>query len=298
MSASPLFRGCAVALATPFRDGAIDYAAMDRLIDMQLSGGTKAIVACGTTGEPATMTAQERLSVVRHVVRRVDGRIPVIAGTGTNCTQSVIDTANAYQDEGVQAQLVVTPYYNKTTQEGLYRHYLAVAENTKLPIIIYNVPSRTGLDIAPDVLGRLAGYENFIGIKESSYDIPLVLDKLRHAGGRLTFYCGNDELSVPELNLGFEGVISVLSNLMPDQMSDMVDSCLGGERDHALDMQLRLLPLMKALFCEVSPIPLKAAMKMLKLSTGEVRLPLVPISEQNRQRVRDALIAVGAEPED
>ena len=298
MSASPLFRGCAVALATPFRDGAVDFDTLDQLIDRQLAGGTKAIVACGTTGEPATMTAQERLAVIRRVVRRVDGRIPVIAGTGANCTQSVIDAARAYQDEGVQAQLVVTPYYNKTTQEGLYQHFLAIAENTQLPIIIYNVPSRTGLDISPEVLGRLAGYENFIGIKESSYDIPLVLDKLRHAGGRLTFYCGNDELSVPELNLGFEGVISVLSNLMPDSMSDMVDRCLRGERERALDAELRLLPLMKALFYEVSPIPLKAAMEMMKLSTGELRLPLVPISDGNRARLRDALIAVGVQLED
>ena len=298
MSASPLFRGCAVALATPFRDGAVDFDTLDQLIDRQLAGGTKAIVACGTTGEPATMTAQERLAVIRRVVRRVDGRIPVIAGTGANCTQSVIDAARAYQDEGVQAQLVVTPYYNKTTQEGMYQHFLAIAENTQLPIIIYNVPSRTGLDISPEVLGRLAGYENFIGIKESSYDIPLVLDKLRHAGGRLTFYCGNDELSVPELNLGFEGVISVLSNLMPDSMSDMVDRCLRGERERALDAELRLLPLMKALFYEVSPIPLKAAMEMMKLSTGELRLPLVPISDGNRARLRDALIAVGVQLED
>lgn len=293
MSQAPLFRGCGVALATPFKDGRIDFSALDRLIDLQLEGGTAAIVACGTTGEPATMTPDEREQVIKATVKRVNGRIPVIAGTGANCTQSVIDAANRYADLGVAAQLVVTPYYNKTTQEGLFRHFVAIAENTRLPIIIYNVPSRTALDIAPEILGRLADYENFIGIKESSYDVPYILEKLRYAGGRLTFYSGNDEMTVPELSLGFEGLISVTANILPKRMSEMVNSFLSGEREKALDMQLQLMPLMRALFCEVSPIPLKYAMSRMGLCENELRLPLIPLSQGNQERVELALMSAG-----
>ena len=288
-----LFQGSAVAIVTPFANGKVDVSALERLIEMQVAGGTTAIVACGTTGEPATMTADERELVVRTTVKIVNGRIPVIAGTGSNCTQSVIDAAARYADLGCAAQLVVTPYYNKTTQEGLYRHFMSVAENSALPIIIYNVPGRTALDISPEVLDRLAACERFIGLKESSYNLPYVMEKVRRVGGRLAIYSGNDDLVVPLMALGAEGVISVVSNILPERMAEMTSSYLRGDHATALELQLTLLPLVRALFAEVSPIPCKAAMEMMGLCGGELRLPLVPISDENRAILRDALISSG-----
>jgi len=202
MTRQKLFRGSAVALVTPFHNGRVDIPAINRLVDFQVENGTAAIVACGTTGEPATLTADERELVVREVVRATKGRVPVIAGTGSNATQNVIDTAVRYQDIGCAAQLVVTPYYNKTTQEGMYRHFMEISEHTRLPIIIYNVPSRTTLDISPEVLERLAVCETFIGLKESSYNVPYVMDKIRHACGRLSLYSGNDDMVIPLMALG------------------------------------------------------------------------------------------------
>ena len=288
-----LFQGSAVALVTPFANGKVDTAAIERLVEVQLAGGTSAIVACGTTGEPTTMNADERELTVRTVVKAVKGRVPVIAGTGSNCTQNVIDTANRYEDLGCAAQLVVTPYYNKTTQEGLYRHYMAIAEATKLPIVIYNVPSRTALDISPEVLDRLASCEKFVALKESSYNLPYVMDKIRHVGGRLAVYSGNDDMVVPMMALGAEGVISVVANLLPDMVSKMARSYLAGDHATSLDLQLTLMPVICALFAEVSPIPCKAGMEMMGLCSGDLRLPLVPIGEANRAKLREALISVG-----
>lgn len=293
MPVPSLFQGSAVALVTPFANGKVDTDAIARLVEMQIAGGTKAIIACGTTGEPTTMNAEERELTVRTVVRTVNGRVPVIAGTGSNCTQNVIDTANRYQDLGCAAQLVVTPYYNKTTQEGLYCHYMAIAEATALPIVIYNVPTRTALDISPEVLDRLACCEKFIALKESSYNIPYVMDKIRHVGGRLAIYSGNDDTVVPLMALGAEGVISVVANVLPEMVAQMAGSYLAGEHATALDLQLRLMPVICALFAEVSPIPCKAAMEMMGLCGGELRLPLVPIGESSRVRLREALISVG-----
>jgi len=288
-----LFQGSAVALVTPFIHGKVDTAAIERLVEMQIAGGTSAIIVCGTTGEPTTMNAEERELTVRTVVKAVNGRIPVVAGTGSNCTQNVIDTANRYEDIGCAAQLVVTPYYNKTTQEGLYRHYMAIAEATKLPIVIYNVPTRTALDISPEVLDRLASCEKFIALKESSYNLPYVMDKIRHVGGRLAVYSGNDDMVVPMMALGAEGVISVVANLLPVMVSKMANSYLAGDHTTSLDLQLTLMPVICALFAEVSPIPCKAGMEMMGLCGGELRLPLVPIGDANRAKLREALISVG-----
>ena len=288
-----LFQGSAVALVTPFTNGRVDTAAIERLVEMQLAGGTSAIIACGTTGEPTTMNAEERELTVRTVLKAVNGRVPVIAGTGSNCTQNVIETAKRYEDIGCVAQLVVTPYYNKTTQEGLYRHFMAIAEATKLPIVIYNVPSRTSLDISPEVLDRLASCERFVGLKESSYNLPYVMEKIRHVGGRLAIYSGNDDMVVPMMALGAEGVISVVANLLPEMVAKMANSYLQGDYKASLDLQLTLMPVICALFAEVSPIPCKAGMEMMGLCGGELRLPLVPISEPNRVKLRDALISVG-----
>jgi 4-hydroxy-tetrahydrodipicolinate synthase len=288
-----LFQGSAVALATPFINGKVDTAAIERLVERQLAGGTAAIVACGTTGEPTTMDAQERELTVRTVLKAVNGRVPVIAGTGTNCTQNVIDTAKRYEDLGCAAQLVVTPYYNKTSTEGLYAHFMAVAEQTKLPIIIYNVPSRTAMDISPEVLNRLADTGRFIGLKESSYNMPFVMEKIRALHDRMTVYSGNDDMVVPMMAVGALGVISVVANVLPEAITRMTQSYLSGDHAAALSQQLALLPLVCALFAEVNPIPCKAALEMMGLCSGEVRLPLVPIGEDNRNKLRAALLDAG-----
>ncbi len=293
MTKAPLFQGSAVALVTPFRDGKVDVPALHRLVDFQIENGTAALVACGTTGEPTTMVPEERALVTREVLKAAKGRVPVIVGTGSNWTQNVIDTANRYRDDGCAAQLVVTPYYNKTTQEGLYRHYMEIADHTTLPIIIYNVPSRTTLDIAPEVLSCLASDERFVGLKESSYNIPYVMEKIRCTNGSLPLFSGNDDTVAPLMGLGAHGVISVVANILPREMALMADSHLKGDQATALKTQLRLLPLVRALFAEVSPIPCKAAMEMMGLCGGELRLPLVPISDGAREQLRKALLDLG-----
>ena len=223
-----LFQGSAVALVTPFVNGKVDTAAIERLVERQLTAGTAAIVACGTTGEPTTMNAEERELVVRTVLKAVNGRVPVVAGTGTNCTQNVIDTAKRYEGIGCAAQLVVTPYYNKTSPEGLYRHFMAIAENTSLPIVIYNVPSRTAMDIGPETLDRLADTGRFIALKESSYNVPFVMEKIRVLRGRMSVYSGNDDMVVPMMALGAQGVISVVANVLPGRVIDTGDYFFNG----------------------------------------------------------------------
>lgn len=289
-----IFEGSAVALVTPFQDGKVDTEAIRRLVDTQCFHGTAAIVACGTTGEPATMTAAERELVIHTVCKAVNGRIPVIAGTGTNNTQAVIDAAKRYEGLGCAAQLVVTPYYNKTNKEGLYRHFMAIAENTELPVIIYNVPSRTGIDLQPDTLERLAHCEKIVGVKESSYDMPTVMEKFAAIKGTdITMYSGNDDMNYPLLALGAKGVISVAANIIPDKVKAMVWLYLQGNSEAALAMQLELMPICRALFLEVNPIPCKAAMEILGLCSGELRLPLYEISEPNRAKLIEALKGLG-----
>lgn len=293
MPTKPLFQGSAVALATPFLNGNVDVPALRRLVEFQIENGTAALIACGTTGEPTTMSPEERALVAREVLKAAGGRVPVIVGTGSNWTQNVIDTANRYRDDGFAAQLVVTPYYNKTSTEGLYRHFMEIADHTTLPIIIYNVPSRTTLDLSPETLLRLASDERFIGVKESSYNIPYVMEKFRMIGDKLTFFSGNDDTVIPLMTLGAKGVISVVANVLPKDMALMADSYLKGDHETAVRAQLRLLPLIRALFAEVSPIPCKAAMEMLGLCGGELRLPLVPISENAKEGLLKALRDLG-----
>lgn len=293
MTGTPLFQGSAVALVTPFHHGSVDVEALRRLVDFQIENGTAALVACGTTGEPATMTADERELVVRETVLAANGRVPVICGTGSNCTQTVIDTEKRYRSLGCAAQLVVTPYYNKTTQEGLYAHFMAIADQTELPIALYNVPSRTNLEIMPETLRRLCESGRFVALKESSYQLPLIMEKLSAMEGRMTLYSGNDDMVVPLLGLGAKGVISVVANLLPREMSDMTAAYFGGDPADALRRQIRLLPLIRALFAEVSPIPCKNAMERLGLCSGELRLPLIPASEGVQRKLAEALEGLG-----
>ena len=288
-----LFRGSAVALITPFANGKVDVPALHRLVEMQIEGGTAAILACGTTGEPSTMSAEERELVIRETVKAANGRVPVICGTGSNCTQTVIDTERRMRDLGCAAQLVVTPYYNKTTQEGLYAHFMHIADNTQLPIILYHVPGRTNVDIGPEVLNRLAQSGRFIALKESSYDVPRVMEKLSAMEGKLTLYSGNDDMVFPLLSLGAEGVISVFSNVAPRYMADLVQAWFDGDVARCRSMQMEALPLVRALFCEVSPIPCKYAMSLMGLCDGELRLPLVEASASAKKQMRAALSQLG-----
>lgn len=278
-------------MITPFKeDESINYDALEEMVETQIKGHTDAIIVCGTTGEPATMTDEERVSCIEFVVEKVDKRIPVIAGTGCNCTRSAIALSKKAEELGVDGLLVVTPYYNKATQDGLYEHYKAIASSTKLPIIMYNVPSRTGCNILPETAARLGKeFDNIVGIKEASGNISQIATLAALAKGYLDIYSGNDDEVIPILSLGGIGVISVLSNVAPQDAHDMVMEFLEGDREKAVELQLSYLPLIHALFSEVNPIPVKAALNMMGKNAGVVRLPLTNLSEKNRPALEAAL---------
>ncbi len=281
----PLFTGCGTALVTPFRNGEVDYEALDRLVEEQIAGGVSALIAVGTTGEPATMDWDEHLAVIRRVVEKTDHRVPVIAGTGSNATSEAVYAAKHSAEFGADAQLVVTPYYNKTSQAGLVAHFNAVADAATLPVIVYNVPGRTGLNIGPEALAQICEHENVIAVKEASPDVAQAMEKVRLCGDKVDFYCGNDDLIVPMISVGFKGVISVLSNILPEETSRMAKLALEGQFKDAADIQLRLLPFINALFSETSPIPIKAAMAKMDMLADELRLPLVPMTQGPREKM-------------
>ena len=289
----PVFTGCGTALITPFKGGEIDYAAFDRIIEEQIEGGVDALIAAGTTGEPATMTWEEHLAVIKHVAKRANGRVPVIAGTGSNATSEAIEAAKACRDSGAAAQLVVTPYYNKTSQAGLIAHYMAIADSDTLPVIVYNVPSRTGINIEPMTLKAICEHPQVVAVKEANGDVPQALEKLRLCGEDAVFYSGNDDLIAPLMACGYQGVISVLSNVMPKETADMAHMLLRGETAQAAALQLKYLPFIKALFSETSPIPCKAAMAMMGKCEEELRLPLVPMQAQTRAKMESVMKELG-----
>ena len=290
-----LFKGAGVALITPFNeDLTVNYDMLGTLIERQIEGKTDAIIVCGTTGEPATMTEEEKLSVIKYTVEKVAGRIPVVAGTGGNSTQVVVDFSKKVQVLGVDGLLVVTPFYNKATQNGLYAHYTEVSKAVSLPIIMYNVPSRTGCNILPETAVRLArDCENIVGIKEASGDISQVMKLAKLSKGILDIYSGNDDQIIPILSLGGVGVISVLSNVAPKETHDIVMEYLEGDRERALDIQLRYIDLINALFCEVNPIPVKGAMNIMGYNVGKLRLPLTELEESHKEYVKASLGEVG-----
>ena len=287
------FTGCGTALITPFVRDEVDWESLDRLVDAQLAGGVRCLVAVGTTGEPATMTRAERMAIIRRVVDRAGGRVPVVAGTGGNNTREVLEEARMARDQGATAQLCVTPYYNKTTQAGLVAHYRAIAEDGALPVIVYNVPARTGLNIAPATLQEICRHEQVIAVKEANADVAQALEKLRLCGEDAAFYSGNDELTWPLMACGFQGVISVASNLVPDSMAALTEDALAGRCVLAAQRQLSLQPLIAALFSETSPIPVKAAMAMLGLCREELRLPLIPMQSPAREKLAEVLRNMG-----
>jgi len=286
-----LFKGAGVALVTPFsEDKSVNYVELTRLIEFQIENDTDAIIVMGTTGEPSTMTEEERLSVIAHAVNVVKGRIPVIAGSGGNNTDSVIAFSKKCEALGVDGLLVVTPYYNKCTQNGLYEHYKMVAEAVSLPIIMYNVPSRTGVNILPKTAARL-GKEvpNIVAMKEASGNITQVADLIKLAEGTLDVYSGNDDQIVPILSLGGIGVISVLSNIAPKDTHDMVMAYLEGDVEKAARLQLDYLDVIHALFSEVNPIPVKKALEYKGFATKVLRMPLTEMEEEHAVKLKTAM---------
>lgn len=290
-----IFKGAGVALVTPFHeDESVNYEALEALLEMQIAGQTDAIIVCGTTGEPSTMTEEERVSVIRFAVEKVNKRVPVIAGTGGNNTREAIAMSKRAESLGADGLLVVTPYYNKATQEGLFLHYKAIADAVNIPIIMYNVPSRTGLNLLPETAVRIAHEcKNVVGIKEASGNIDQIANLAKLGRGVLDIYSGNDDEVVPILSLGGIGVISVLSNIVPRETHDMVMEYLEGDRAKALDIQLKYLDVIHALFCEVNPIPAKAALNMMGMNAGVMRLPLTEMSEKNKAVLAEKMKEVG-----
>ncbi len=284
-----LFTGCGTALITPFKNGEVDVDALRRLVDTQIENGIDALIANGTTGEPSTMNDEEWVLVLKTVVEQANGRVPVICGTGGNNTAAVIAKAKLARELGADAQLCVTPYYNKTTQAGLIAHYQAIARNTDLPVIVYNVPSRTGLNILPETLAVLAEEENIIAVKEASANMIQIMDMMRLCGDKIDFYSGSDELTAPIMALGGKGVISVLSNIAPAQMRQMTH----GRIENAVKMNLEFMPLIHGLFRQTSPCPVKAAAEMMGMCTDEVRLPLIALNGSEKAALKAEMEKVG-----
>ncbi len=281
----PIFTGVCTALVTPFIDGSINYPMAEMLIRRQIDAGVKAIVLSGTTGEASTLSDREKIELFRRCKDYVGDSCAIIAGTGTNCTARSLKLSIAAQAAGVDGLLMVTPYYNKTTQEGLYAHYHTIAQAVTLPIIVYNVPSRTGLDIAVPTYGKLSNISNIAGVKEASCDITKITKTRQICGNRFSIWTGNDDLIVPAMSLGALGVISVLSNVCPKETVDMANAALAGDFDTASSLQCQLQPLVELLFCEVNPIPVKAAMRHLGYDCGGCRLPLTELSDKNKERL-------------
>lgn len=290
-----IFTGAGVAIVTPFHaDGSINYDKLEELIDFHCNNGTDSIVICGTTGESATMTEQEHVDCIKKAVEFTRGRIPVVAGAGSNCTKTAIELSQEAEAAGADGLLVVTPYYNKATQQGLVQHYKMVADSVKLPIIMYSVASRTGCNIAPETAATLINnVDNIVGIKEASGNISQVAKIMNLTDGKADMYSGNDDQIVPIMSLGGIGVISVLSNVAPKQTHDICAKFLAGDINGSRDLQLKALPLIDALFSEVNPIPVKKAMNLLGYEVGGLRMPLTELTEGNTEKLAKAMREFG-----
>lgn len=290
-----IFTGAGVALITPMNeDGSINYDEMERIVNDQIEHGTDAIVVCGTTGEASTMTHEEHIETIKACVGMVKKRVPVIAGTGSNCTETAIYLSKEAQNAGVDGILVVSPYYNKATQNGLKKHFTAIAESVDVPMILYNIQGRTGVNIQPKTLAELAKeVDNIVAVKEASGDLSQVAEILAESEGRLDVYSGNDDQIVPIVALGGKGVISVLSHVAPQETHDIVAKLMAGDVEGSAKLQLKYLKLIKALFSEVNPIPVKAAMNMMGYNVGSLRMPLSEMEDANKEVLRSAMKEVG-----
>lgn len=286
-----IFKGAGVAIVTPMKpDGEVNYEAFAKLIEFQIANKTDAIIVCGTTGEASTLTHEEHLDCIRFCVKQVDKRIPVIAGTGSNCTKTAIYLSQEAERAGANGLLLVTPYYNKATQNGLYEHFKMIAESVKIPVILYNVPARTGCNIMPATIVRLCrDVENIVGVKEASGDISQVAKLMAMADGCVDLYSGNDNQIVPLLSLGGKGVISVLSNVAPEQTHNICQLYFDGKTEESCKEQLRAIELFEALFCEVNPIPIKKAVNLIGMEGGALRRPLTEMEPANVERLEKAM---------
>ncbi len=277
-----VFKGMGTAMVTPMTPHGVDYDTLARFIEFQIAGGINALVAVGTTGESATLSPQERKAVIAFTVRQVNGRVPVIAGVGTNNTEHVLDFAKCACDDGADALLAVTPYYNKATQKGLIAHYTAVADVAQKPVILYNVPSRTGCNLLPDTVATLSHHPNIVGLKDASGNMDQTVETVAKCGDRLDIYSGEDSLTVPMMAMGAAGCISVLSNVVPKMAVEMCDRVFAGDMAQAAALQCKMLPLIRALFSEVNPIPAKAAIAAMGFGDGFLRMPLTPMEDKTR----------------
>ena len=290
-----IFTGAGVAIITPMTEtGAVNYPKLEEILEYQIANGTDAIIICGTTGESSTLSHEEHLEAIRFTAEKVAGRIPVIAGTGSNCTETAIYLSQEAEKYGVDGVLLVTPYYNKATQKGLIAHFTKIANSIKIPVILYNIQSRTGVNIAPETMAYLAkNVENIVGVKEASGNISQISKIAELCGDSFDIYSGNDDQIVPLLSLGGKGVISVLSNIAPRETHDIVAKFMDGDVKGSRELQLRALPLIEKLFCEVNPIPVKAAMNMLGWEVGPLRMPLSEMEEEHQKELKAAMDAFG-----
>lgn len=287
------FEGSMVAMVTPFRDGRVDEVKIGELVEFHVKNGTDAIIPCGTTGESPTLSHEEHKRVVEATIQAAAGRVPVIAGTGSNSTAEAIDFTQHAQKAGANGVLMVCPYYNKPTQQGLIAHYKAVAAAVDIPIILYNIPGRTGVNMLPETVATLAEVPNIVAMKEASGSLEQMTELINLCGDRLTVVSGDDTLTLPLMAVGGKGVISVIANIIPKETAEMTRAALNGDWKRARELHLRIFPLCKAMFYETNPGPVKTAMQLLGRLNGELRLPLVPMSQANREKLAKALTAFG-----
>ena len=284
-----MFSGSMVALVTPFKNGQVDWPSLEALVEFHLENGTNGIVPCGTTGESATLSHAEHDEVIRIVIKTVNKRVPVIAGTGSNSTDEAVRLTKEAERSGADGALMISPYYNRPTQEGIYQHYKKVASAVGIPLIVYNIPGRTGSKIEPETLARLAEIKNVAGVKEATGSVDQAIDVIRLCGDRLAVYSGEDSLIYSLMSLGGKGVISTVANVAPKQTAQLAQACLAGRWDEARKMQFQLIPLIRSLFIETNPIPVKTALALMGKCSGELRLPMTPMAESNLQHLRVAL---------
>lgn len=288
-----MFSGSMVALVTPFKNGQVDWQSLEGLIDFHLQNGTHGIVPCGTTGESATLSHQEHDEVIRAVIKAVNKRIPVIAGTGSNSTEEAVRLTREAEKSGADGALMISPYYNRPTQDGIYQHYKKVASAVGIPIIVYNIPGRTGSKIEPETLARMAEIENIAGVKEATGSVDQAIDVIRLCGDRLAVYSGEDSLIFSLMALGGKGVISTVANVAPKESAQLTEACLKGDWEKGREIQFDLMPLIRAVFLETNPIPIKTALSLMGKCTADLRLPLTPMGEGNLKKLTQTMSDFG-----
>jgi len=284
-----MFSGSMVALVTPFKNGEVDWQSLEGLVEFHLRSGTHGIVPCGTTGESATLSHQEHDDVIKAVIKAVNKKVPVIAGTGSNSTAEAVRLTQEAEKAGADGALMISPYYNRPTQEGIYQHYKKVASEVGIPIIVYNIPGRTGSKIEPETLARLSEIKNIAGVKEATGSVDQAIDVIRLCGDSLAVYSGEDSLIFSLMALGGKGVISTVANVAPRETAQLAEACLKGNWEKGREWQFKLLPLIRAVFIETNPIPIKTALSLMGKCTGELRLPLTPMGEGNLKKLRQAM---------